>query len=165
MEKLNDLKNNNLPLNAQANKLWNKLHSKVGREKGYLTTTICEEWYTYSNFYHWYVENYVDGWDIDKDMKGTDHYSPDTCIFVPHHINLLFRGVISKVGRGVSRSNTGRFQAQAKWEDTPHKFGSYDTIEEATEAYEAGRKEYLYELSVRYSAYPELSTLLLKHSQ
>lgn len=164
MEKVNDLKNNKLPLNAKANKAWNKLHSKVGKLKNYLNVTICDEWYTYSNFYKWYVDNYVEGWDIDKDMKGGNQYSPDNCIFVPRHINLLFRCVISKIGRGVSRNVAGRYQAQAKWEDTPHKFGTYDTVQEATRAYEEGRKAYLRELSVRYSAYHELSTLLLKHS-
>ena len=62
----------------------------------YKGCTVCEEWHNFQNFAKWYEENYyeIEGqrMHLDKDIlfKGNKIYSPQTCIFVPQRINLLF---------------------------------------------------------------------------
>lgn len=57
---------------------------------------VCEEWHNFQNFAQWYEENYyeIEGQKmcLDKDIliKGNKIYSPQTCMFVPHRINVLF---------------------------------------------------------------------------
>ena len=56
---------------------------------------MCEEWFCYECYERWYNNNVydIDGTlDIDKDiiLKHNKIYSPDTCVLVPHRINMLF---------------------------------------------------------------------------
>lgn len=45
--------------------------------------TICNEWKLFSNFDKWFNENYIEGYEIDKDTKGDGMvYSPENCIFI-----------------------------------------------------------------------------------
>ncbi|MGG7348372.1 hypothetical protein ACQ7CM_24445, partial [Escherichia coli] len=90
-EKRNDLKGQELPHVKQALRVWNNFHSRVRNNINYSTVTICDDWYRFSDFYYWYVENVVDGWHLDKDILGGNEYSPSNCIFVPREVNQLFR--------------------------------------------------------------------------
>lgn len=48
MEKINDLKGQiSLQLYKKALQKWHSMHSRLKR-KGYANTTICAEWYTFS---------------------------------------------------------------------------------------------------------------------
>lgn len=50
---------------------------------------VCQEWASFTNYYHWFRENYVPEWQIDKDLlyPGNKVYSPETCLFVPKWLN------------------------------------------------------------------------------
>jgi len=87
--------------NKMNNTWWHMLqrcYDKTTQEKQptYIGCTVCEEWHNYQNFANWYDENYyeVDNqkMEIDKDIliKGNKVYSPETCVFVPKKINILF---------------------------------------------------------------------------
>jgi hypothetical protein len=66
------------------------------RNPTYRECSITEEWLNFQNFAKWYDENYyeIDGskMELDKDIlvKGNKVYSPETCLFVPKNINMLF---------------------------------------------------------------------------
>lgn len=54
----------------------------------YIGVKVCDEWLSFMTFRNWWVENQVDGWQLDKDLLTDDGiYSPDTCIFVPRWMN------------------------------------------------------------------------------
>ncbi|WP_142631663.1 hypothetical protein [Raoultella ornithinolytica] len=163
-EKTNDLKGQELPSVKEALRVWNNFHSRVCNSINYSTVTICDEWYLFSNFYYWYIDNVVDGWHLDKDILGGNEYSPDNCIFVPREVNQLFRKVPTSLSTGVVVNHKG-YQAQAKFGKRVYKFGTYPTIEEAHAAYVSGRKSYIYKLSQKYKAYPKLSLVLLQKSK
>lgn len=163
-EKTNDLKGQELPSVKEALRVWNNYHSRVRNDRNYSTVTICDEWYLFSNFYYWYIDNVVDGWHLDKDILGGNEYSPDNCIFVPREVNQLFRKVPTSLSTGVVVNHKG-YQAQAKFGKRVYKFGTYPTIEEAHAAYFSGRKSYIYKLSQKYKAYPKLSAVLLQKSK
>jgi len=50
----------------------------------YRECSVVEEWHNFQNFAKWYEDNYVEGYDLDKDIKveGNKVYGPETCIFV-----------------------------------------------------------------------------------
>ena len=62
----------------------------------YIGCKVCDEWLCFQNFAKWFEENYyeVDGelMDLDKDIKieGNKIYSPETCMFIPKEINVVF---------------------------------------------------------------------------
>lgn len=66
------------------------------RKPTYKGCTVCDEWLNFQNFAEWYNKNYyeINGETIclDKDILviGNKLYSPNTCIFVPNSINVLF---------------------------------------------------------------------------
>ena len=66
------------------------------RQPTYIGCKVCEEWLNYQNFAEWYYNNYYtvknEVMCLDKDIlvKHNKIYSPETCVFVPNTINLLF---------------------------------------------------------------------------
>ena len=62
----------------------------------YRDCIVCNEWHCFQNFTKWYEENIYECnneiMHLDKDIlvKGNKIYSPETCIFVPQRINVLF---------------------------------------------------------------------------
>lgn len=81
---------------------WNSMKQRCGTAKGYVGVTICDEWNNFENFYQWMLKKkssceYVDGWEIDKDVLQplVKHkvYSPNTCIFIPNNINCAIVGI------------------------------------------------------------------------
>jgi len=61
-------------------------------QKAYSDCYVCEEWHNFQNFAKWFEDNYIGGFDLDKDIlfKGNKIYGPETCCFVPHEINRIF---------------------------------------------------------------------------
>ena len=55
----------------------------------YIGTSVCDEWRSFMRFRSWWIDNYVEGWQLDKDLLVPENktYSPDTCIFIPASIN------------------------------------------------------------------------------
>lgn len=54
----------------------------------YLNVSVCDEWHRFSTFRIWWLQNQVDGWQLDKDLLSDDEiYSPESCIFVPSWLN------------------------------------------------------------------------------
>lgn len=57
--------------------------------------TISEEWRTYSAYSHWYKDNYIEGYHLDKDVlqnsipKNEKIYSPETCCFISNIENII----------------------------------------------------------------------------
>jgi len=50
----------------------------------YHDCTVCTEWHNFQNFAPWFYENYVDGYQLDKDIitEANKSYSPENCHFV-----------------------------------------------------------------------------------
>lgn len=50
---------------------------------------ICTEWHNFQLFARWMKENYVESFELDKDLlaSGNKLYSPQTCIFIPQRLN------------------------------------------------------------------------------
>ena len=62
------------------------------KDTTYENCTGDKFWHNFSNFKPWYEKNYIDGYELDKDLRfyGNKKYSEQMCIFVPQHINVFF---------------------------------------------------------------------------
>ena len=104
----------------------------------YSWVKVCDEWHSFSNFMVWWLENQVDGWQLDKDLVGDGKlYSPDTCVFVPAWLNSFTLDSGSASGAypiGVSfNKGAGRFHAQCgnPMSKKREHIGYFNTPEEA----------------------------------
>ncbi len=128
--------------------------STLKRNPTYLGCSVCEEWKYFSKFKEWFDENYVDGYEIEKDIlvKGNKVYSPPTCCFVPHKINSLF--CKSNSTRGVYpigvyyKKKQGIFVAVLqKGGKTQTEIGKYSNPDEAFNAYKQAKESYIKEVA------------------
>ena len=58
------------------------------KHANYANVTVCKEWHNFQNFADWLEKNYVEGWELDKDLIGSKVYSPSTCIYIPPTVNM-----------------------------------------------------------------------------
>lgn len=83
----------------------------------YENIIVCDEWLSFSNFRKWYIDNYKEGYHLDKDLLffGNKKYSPETCVFVPQWLNSF------TLGRDKSR---GKYKIGVYWNKRAGKFQS-----------------------------------------
>ena len=65
--------------------------SELKRRPTYNGCSVCEEWHNFQNFAKWFDDNYIEGCQLDKDVKveGNKIYSPSTCKFIPISANVI----------------------------------------------------------------------------
>ena len=112
----------------------------------YIGCSVSNEWLYFPNFKEWFDANYVEGWHLDKDLllNGNKIYSPDTCIFAPRQINLLFTDSGRSRGEypiGVYfHKNTGKFMAHVSIDGKEQHIGYFTNVDEAHKAYLIAKK-------------------------
>ena len=130
----------------------------------YKGCTVCKEWLNYSNFKKWFNDNYYEmegeRMDLDKDIlvKNNKIYAPDTCVFVPQNINILFikhNKARGKYPIGVYKpNNSNKFKAQCNTFYNGKKqkkyLGLYNTIEDAFNAYKQFKEKYIKQIADEY---------------
>lgn len=129
-----------------------KLHLK---HPSYKECSVCEDWHIYSNFRKWFDKNYIEGYDLDKDIlvKGNKIYSPETCCFVPRSINSLVIKNCAKRGKypiGVSKHNRVSYVAQMTLNRNHVTIGIYHSVLEAFDAYKRYKERYVKEVAIKY---------------
>ena len=125
----------------------------------YKDVFVCEEWHNFQNFAKWFDDNYYEINDemieLDKDIlfKGNKIYSPETCVFAPQPINLLFRhadrgeypiGVEYVKLKNTKKCYRAVFSQLDKY---------YLTPEEAFEFYKEHKEMYIKEVADKYKKY------------
>jgi hypothetical protein len=134
-----------------------RCYSEKHRDKhsAYAECTVCDEWHCYQTFAKWYEENYyiIDGERIhlDKDIlvKGNKVYSPETCMFVPQRINMMFmdksRVVDSDLPTGIRRSANGfTTMYNTKW------LGICKTLDDAISIYNIEKRIHIKQIIEEY---------------
>ena len=126
-----------------------RCYDKAFHEKAptYKDCTVCDEWLNFQNFAKWFEDNYIEGYELDKDLltPNNKHYSPEMCIFVPARVNTLLGDCGSARGeypQGVSlEKKTGRFKAQCQQGSGSRHIGFFSTVNEAVSAYRKFKKK------------------------
>lgn len=144
-------------------KIWNAMLKRAYCEKhlkthpSYKGVEVCEEWFDFQNFAGWcYKEKFYDAVDnggrsynLDKDLlvKGSKVYSPDVCCFVPQDINKIIvsrNKLRGKYPVGVSHLKQNRkFSAALNKYAKSTYLGSFDTPEEAFQAYKKAKEAHI----------------------
>lgn len=152
---------------------WNKMITRCvnknnsNRYSWYKDCKIVQEWYNYQNFADWYEENYYECGDeimcLDKDIlvKGNRIYSPNTSIFVPNRINILFtksdkcRGDYPIGVHKVGNRFTSQCSVVVNNQKKQNPIGSFGTPNEAFNAYKQFKESYIKQVANEYKAkYP-----------
>ena len=108
----------------------------------YLECNTCKEWLNYGSFAKWYNKNFYEIENqkmcLDKDIlfKGNKVYSPETCVFAPNDINVLFTKHDAKRGNypiGVTYlKKNNKYRARCKYGKGESIYlGQYNTPNEA----------------------------------
>lgn len=129
-----------------------KVRTKSNAYEGF---TVCEEWFTFSNFKSWVESQPCEGvgLDLDKDMlvPGNKVYSPETCVFVPRSVNVLFtdrRNTKGEYPLGVHKRKRGKdmindysrpFVAEGFIDGSNRHLGVYTHPMEAHRAWQLGK--------------------------
>jgi len=113
--------------------------------------SVAEIWHNFQNFAEWFTsqKHYSDGYELDKDIliDGNRIYSPNTCILAPKEINTLFnqreaaRGAYP-IGVTIDKP-TGKYNAGLRKNGKTTHIGYFDTVEQASQAYQKAKKEYV----------------------
>lgn len=132
-----------------AYKTWTSMIRRCYSEKyhkykpTYIGCHVCDEWKYYSNFEKWFNENFKEGFVLDKDIlvKGNKIYSPQTCCFVPPHINGLL--AMNNKQRGKLKLGVylfyGKYCAQCGINRVQKRIGFFDNEDDAHEAYKKAK--------------------------
>ena len=148
--------NNNINEYRKWHGILDRCYNKSYQEKypTYKGCSVDEIWKCFQVFAKWFKNTWkphMEGWHLDKDIlfKGNKIYSPETCCFVPQEINLLF--VKNNNGRGkypigVRKTKACNFTARLN----KKHLGTFDTEEEAFQAYKIAKEEYIKEVADRW---------------
>jgi len=115
----------------------------------YMGCCVCEEWLTFSCFDKWFLENYVDGFQLDKDIlvSGNKIYSPDTCLFVPGWVNKFIADSGATRGEypiGVCKFAGNKIKARCRQPNKKsYHLGVFKTVEDAYDAWLRAKLEVL----------------------
>ena len=154
-------------------KYWSEMIKRCYSDKSllkrprYKEVTVCEEWHNFTNFKKWFDNNYYEvfgeNMDLDKDLieKNNKVYCPKKCIFVPHRINSLIISCNSRRGEypiGVTTNTNGSIVAkcsilQPNGKSKSKSLGTFNTPEEAFNAYKTFKEQYIKEVADEYKLY------------
>lgn len=122
------------------------------RKGSYRNCAVDHEWLVFSNFLKFFNENYIEGYQLDKDIlvKGNKRYSADVCCFVPAELNGL---VVNLNGKGVYFDKSkNRYKATISIRNKQKTIASCMTEEEAIVKYRCAKKKYISEMATEYRA-------------
>ena len=137
----------------------------INKYPSYIDCIVCKEWHNFQSFASWYETNYYEipneKMELDKDIliKGNKIYSPETCMFVPKRINILFtkcNAIRGKYPIGVClNKNVNKFMAYCSFLNENGKkkkktLGYYNTSEEAFLVYKQFKEKYIRQIANEY---------------
>jgi hypothetical protein len=133
----------------------------------YIECSVISEWLSLKTFKMWFDINYVEGWELDKDILVGDNsiYSPPTCVFVPSWLNRAFpknnpsaslpMGVgYKKKPAGMINELTKPFAAKIFSQGKQKYLGNYKTPEEAHRAWQQAKVAEICRVADMYEAHP-----------
>lgn len=119
----------------------------------YDVCSVSSEWHNFQNFAEWYTEEYVKGWELDKDILSGKVYSRDTCLIVPREVNTALIGVRDKNSGVYYERSRCKFQSYADVGGERIRLGRFTTFDDAKAARNVVKADYLITIANKYSAF------------
>lgn len=122
----------------------------------YRGCSMSDDWLHFSKFKEWHDANYIEGYELDKDIlvKGNRVYSAETCCYIPTHLNLMLSPHKRQRGDmpiGVTNKYADRdwkcYVAQIRVNDKQLYIGMYPTKEEAFYAYKQKKEQVIKDMA------------------
>lgn len=147
-----------------------KFHEK---NPTYVGVTVCKEWHSFSEFRGWWLDNYKEGCQLDKDLLviGNRECGADVCIYVPRWLNIFT--VDSGASRGELPIGVSLYKPNGKCKSSccnpitgkQNGLGYFDTPEAAHSAWLRYKLELAYQLkpemdSIDQRIYPNVVTII-----
>lgn len=141
-----------------SHKLWRAMLHRVygdnNNNKSYTNVSVCDKFLNFSEFEKWVLscEYYQKDWELDKDLlSGVNKiYSESTCCFIPREINLaIIKKQKGKYLNGV-RSSLDKYYASYRRGGAKEYLGTYNTEQEAFQAYKEAKEAYIKELANKW---------------
>lgn len=128
----------------------NMLRRCYSTNSDYEGVTVCKEWLLLSNYKKWHDSRHRGmGYQIDKDAKRSNVYSPESCIVIPEYINKTLQ--VKRGGKflpGVYISKLGeRYSCKIRKGGKQIGLGTYDTEEEAHRVYCEAKEGHVAEIA------------------
>lgn len=147
--------------NFKVSRVWNNILYRCYSEKSsetlptYNDCAVHPDWHNFQVFAKWYEDNYVDGFELDKDLKiiGNRVYSENACTFVPAAINALLNACSKSRGDlpvGVTAERDCKYRARINMKGKSVSIGMFLSIEEASAAYCAAKNKYVSDMAEEY---------------
>lgn len=138
---------------SMLNRCYNTKRERI--YKNYKDCSVCDEWKYLSNFKKWFEENYVDGYELDKDIlvKGNKIYSPSTCCFVPKEINNVIKRSVKRLKRKypcVIENKNGTYCVTMKKRYKKITIAGIKSFQDAVNIYNEEKTKYIHELADEY---------------
>lgn len=134
----------------RAYKVWTSIlfRSYVDEKRAdHLKTSLSDEWIYFPNFLEWYNDNYVEGWELDKDLlgEGSRIYSKDTCAFLPREVNqflVVSKGSEGEISRGFYYNHErNKYVTCFSIKKVNYTHKGFETAKEAQEEFNRFKKE------------------------
>ncbi len=138
--------------NTLSGSIWQGINWRV-TEKQWIDmssyTGCTNDFIDFQSFANWHRGQigYGCGFEIDKDLlsPGNKSYSPATCVLIPKELNNLIKYAPNKksdlpVGVG---ANGSKYRAYLNNEGRYLHLGQYNSVEEASSAYQLAKRELL----------------------
>lgn len=136
--------------------LWKSVITRCFKCKSYSDCSVCDEWKYFSNFKKWFDLNYIDGYELDKDLlvKGNKVYGPNTCCFIPKEINKLLvkqkKRTSNKLPFGVVRHSKNSFQVFISRNGKVEYLGVRNSQDDAFELYKNAKENHIKQVAQEY---------------
>lgn len=152
------VKSKHLPFYKYWYSMLNRCYNMNSRIQPYYDGKVCESWHKLSKFKEWFDSNYIEGFQLDKDLLGSDEriYSPETCVFLPKEVNTFLnrgRGKYGKYLIGVNFDRTrNKFYAQCSnpFRKKRDSLGWFDDELDAHNAWKRKKNEHANVFADRY---------------
>ena len=135
----------------------------------YIGCTVANEWFSFMAFRSWAALQNWRGNDLDKDILKPNNkiYSPETCLFVPHSLNMILcdsRASRGKCSLGVSwNSKRKTYKARITINNKDKHLGYFKTEKEAKVVYKKAKSAELRKAAFLQSDY-RIAKALMRHA-
>lgn len=116
------------------------------KHPAYQDVTVWAGWQHFMAFRRWWLFNYIEGYEIDKDLLSPDVkvYSPATCIFIPQWLNVFIKETPNKSKGVLFEADRNKFKATLKHENRTINLGRFDSAQSASRAVKEAKLNIIY---------------------